>query len=104
MKRIIETNADFRAVTSANGDAKRYPYAVDAVAHYIWGEDDKMNLVNMLARGEYGHNRDNCLADDTELNALMLEYENNWGENMEYLNDRIANMQLVCGLKVSDVF
>ena len=32
------------------------------------------------------------------------DYENSWGENMEYLNDQIANMQLVCGLKVSYVF
>ena len=81
----INTAADFYAATRKNGDAQRYPY-------------------KMLARGEYGHNRDNCLADDTELSALMLDYENSWGENMEYLNDQIANMQLVCGLKVSYVF
>lgn len=100
----INTAADFYAATRKNGDAQRYPYAVDAVAYYIWGDDDRMNLVKMLARGEYGHNRDNCLADDTELSALMLDYENSWGENMEYLNNQIANIQLVCGLKVSDVF
>lgn len=100
----ICTAADFYAATRKNGDAKRYPYAVDAVAYYIFGDADRMNLVCMLARGEYGHNRDNCLADDTALSALLLDYELSWGENMEYLNNEIANMPLVCGCKVSDVF
>ena len=88
------------------GDDKKYPYAMAAIAYYIFGDRDRDNIISEIYRGEYGHNDSNRLVDDTQISALMLEYEFNWHDlaNIDYINDEIANMELKCGDKVREVF
>jgi len=102
----VDKIEDLYKVASNNGDKKKYPYAIDAIAYYIYGDKDKENIVSQILRGEYGHNDENKLEDESEISSLLMDYEFDWHEdgNISDIDGQIRNMKLKNGDKVEDVF
>lgn len=93
-------------IANESGDIKKYPYAIDAIAYYIFGSKEKENLVSQILRGEYGHNEEHKLEDESEISSLMMDYEFSWGEqdSIKEIDKAIRNMTLKNGDKVEDIF
>jgi len=67
----------------------QYPYARDLVAHFIYGDDERGNLIVDATNGRYTKQ----LADYSELSDLMMQYENTWKYegNMEYIDRQVRD-------------
>lgn len=95
----------FREVAKKHGHEKKYPYAVDMVARYIYGDNDTLNLYYVISRGEGGRGHSTCFDDGgLDCNRIMLDYENRWREYLDELNEEIANLPLKNGETVKDWF
>ena len=95
--------ATFNKVAKKHGHDKKYPYAVDMVARYIFGDKDIWNLYYAISRGEGGRGHSTCFDDGGyQCNCIMLDYENAWRERMDDLNEEIANLPLKNGELVKD--
>ena len=93
----------FYATAKKHGHDKKFPYAVDMVARYIFGDKDTSNLYYYISRGEGGPGHSCCFEDGGyQLNCIMLDYENLWREDMDELNDLIAMLPLKNGELVKD--
>lgn len=68
---------------------EQYPYARDLVAHFIYGDDERGNLIVDATNGRYT----NQLADYSELSDLMLGYENAWRDegNMREIDGQVRD-------------
>ena len=68
---------------------EQYPYARDLVAHFIYGDDERGNLIVDATNGRYTKQ----LADYSELSDLMIQYENTWKDegNMEYIDRQVRD-------------
>jgi protein subunit release factor A len=63
---------------------KKYPYASDIVAKFIFGYNEIDNeIVNSIKNNKL---------DEYELSEFMLDYEYSWEENMETINDYVKNL------------
>ena len=93
----------FRDTARRQGHDKAYPYAVDMVARYIFGDDDTWNLYYAIQRGEGGVGHSCCFEDGGyQCNCIMLDYENAWKERLDDLNSEIAHLPLKNGETVED--
>jgi len=101
----VYENADrdnFYSIAKENDHDKLYPYAVDVINYFIYGDKDIWNFVKAIGRGEGGRGHSTCLEDDTKLSEIMLDYEYSWREFIDELNEEIANLPLRNGDKVCD--
>lgn len=83
----IEDLSDFYELMKKWKWDKKYPYAVDGVGYFVYG--DKSNGMKDIldARGE------EHLEDDSQPSAICLNYENSWYERIEDLDDELRNMK-----------
>ena len=68
---------------------EQYPYARDLVAHFIYGDDERGNLIVDATNGRYT----NQLADYSELSNLILGYEYTWRDegNMREIDGQVRD-------------
>lgn len=67
-------------------EASNYPYARDMVAYFIFG-DREDNIIANAIKGTYSKER----ADESALSEIMLDYENNWQDNLEEIDVETVN-------------
>ena len=80
---------------------KKYPYACDAVAYYIFGDKSDDNILIRAYKGVYGRDKE---IDSSEISSFMLNCEYFWEENIQEINNFIKNVQTNNGGKLSDFF
>ncbi len=79
----------------------QYPYAVDAVAYYIFGDKSDDNILIRAYKGVYGRNSQ---VDSSEVSSYMMDNEYSWEDNMEDIDLFIQNLSTSDGGKLSDYF
>jgi hypothetical protein len=84
----------------------RFPYAVDAIFYFMFGNKDFDNIVHNALRGAHG--QDAQIIDYPLLSEFMCRHGDNWDddnllEHLEDINDFVANLHTFGG-KVSDYY
>lgn len=93
----------FWKTAKKHGHDKRYPYAINMIARYIFGDKDTWNMYYAISRGDGGTGHSCCFEDGGyECNCIMLDYEYSWRENLRDLNESIAHLPLKNGELVKD--
>ena len=82
---------------------KKYPYATDAVAYYMFGDKSDDNILIKTFKGVYGRG---CEVDNSEISQYMLNLEYCWqdGNWMSDIDDFIKNIKTRDGSVLSDYF
>jgi len=80
---------------------KKYPYACDAIAYYIFGDKSDDNILIRAYKGVYGRG---CEIDSSEISKFMLDIEYCWEEWMSDTNEFIKNIKTRDGSLLSDYF
>lgn len=92
----------FWKTAKKHGHDKRYEYAVNMIAHFIFGDKDRGNLYYQLLEGATTGNSTCIEGGSYPLSCLMLDHEYNWRYNLADINVSIANMPLNNGELVKD--
>lgn len=108
MKHIKTTMEDF--LNEQNVDTitqlykkygKTYPYAVDAIAYYIFGDKSDDNILIRAYNGVYGRDKE---VDSSEVSKYMLDNEYSWEEYIDDIDNFIKNLPTKDGGVLSDYF
>lgn len=105
IRRIVKEETSGEEITSVKQlyrkYGKKYPYACDAVAYYIFGDKSDDNILIRAYKGVYGRG---CEIDSSEVSQYMLDFEYGWEDHLSAIDDFIKNIETRDGSLLSDYF